>query len=602
MLIMRTVLFLVLFILLVSLAFKRGSPLEALLFAVSLAVGLTPEGLPMISTVTLGQGALRMARRKVIVKHLESMQNFGSMDVLCSDKTGTITTGDMALDKSLDPLGSPSDGVLLLAYLNSFYQSGLRSPLSEAVLKNERPDLGGYSQLDEIPFDFERRRLSVVVAKGEDRLLITTGAPEGILPLCTNFELSAQNSPLSEDSRAKCEKTFQGLSMAGYRVLAVAYRNVPAQPGYHVPDEQGLTLAGFCAFIDPPLRGVEQVVNALKEDGVELKILTGDNDLVAHHICEQVGLEVGTILLGDDIEGMSDRQLAATAEKTKVFARVSPGQKNRIILALKSRKHVVGFMGDGINDAPSIHAADVGISVSTAVDAAKEAAEIILLERSLAVLHQGIIEGRKAFGNVMKYLLMGTSSNFGNMFSMAGASVFLPFLPMLPTQILLNNLLYDVSQLTIPTDNVDEETVRRPPHWDIRLIRSFMLKIGPLSSIYDFLTFFAMLKVFHADEALFHTGWFMESLATQTLVIFVIRTPGNPLKSRPSGPLVFSVLGIVLLGMVLPFLPGVARPLGLTPVPASFFLFLVVVVITYLGLVEIAKRPLMKRHDARMAR
>jgi len=592
-LIMRTVFFLVLFILTINLAFKHTSPLQSLLFAVSLAVGLTPEGLPMITTVTLGQGALRMARKKVIVKHLATMQNFGSMDVLCSDKTGTLTTGDLVLDKCLDPLGQPSDRTLLLAYLNSANETGIRNPLEDAVLKQPKPDVTAYRKLDEIPFDFERRRLSVVMAKDSERLLITQGAPESILPLCTGLETSGQSAPLDAESLRRCQATFQHLSAAGYRVLAVAYRKPPVKDAYHVADEQALTLAGFLAFIDPPLPGVAGVVQSLKSDGVSLKILTGDNELVTRHICEQVGLYAGKIVLGDEIDHMSDPALAQVAEQTTVFARVSPAQKNRILLALKRRKHVVGFLGDGINDAPSLHAADVGISVASAVDVAKESAEIILLERSLDVLHQGILEGRKAFANVTKYLLMGTSSNFGNMFSMAGAVLFLPFLPMLPTQILLNNLLYDLSQVTIPTDNVDEAAIRQPLHWDIGLIRSFMVKIGPLSSIYDFLTFYAMLKVFHAGQALFHTGWFVESLATQTLVIFIIRTPGNAWKSRPSAALTFSVLLVVLIGMALPFIPSIARSLGFTPLPAAFFLFLAGVVGTYLLLVELAKRRLM---------
>ena len=593
-LIMRTVFFLVFFILTINLAFKHAPPLQSLLFAVSLAVGLTPEGLPMITTVTLGQGALRMARKKVIVKHLATMQNFGSMDVLCSDKTGTLTTGDLVLDKCLDPLGQPSDRTLLLAYLNSANETGIRNPLEDAVLKQPKPDVTAYRKLDEIPFDFERRRLSVVMAKDSERLLITQGAPESILPLCTGLETSGQSAPLDAESLRRCQATFQDLCAAGYRVLAVAYRNAPVQDAYRIADEQALTLAGFLAFLDPPLPGVAEVVQSLNSDGVALKILTGDNELVTQHICKQVGLDAGKIVLGDALDRMSDPALAQTAEQTTVFARVSPAQKNRILLALKSRKHVVGYLGDGINDAPSLHAADVGISVSSAVDVAKDAAEIILMERSLDVLHQGILEGRKAFANVTKYLLMGTSSNFGNMFSMAAASLFLPFLPMLPTQILLNNLLYDLSQVTIPTDNVDDAAVRKPLHWDIGLIRRFMICIGPISSIYDFLTFYAMLTLFHAGQVLFHTGWFVESLATQTLVLFVIRTAGNPLRSRPSVPLTMSILLVVLIGAALPFIKPLAGPLGFTPLPAAFFMFLAGVVVTYLLLVDIVKRCLMR--------
>ncbi|HLK54969.1 MAG TPA: magnesium-translocating P-type ATPase, partial [Chthonomonadaceae bacterium] len=593
MLIMQTVFFLVLFIMVCSISLKHD-PLESLLFSVALAVGLTPEFLPMIITVTLGQGAIRMARKKVIVKHLAALQNFGSMDILCSDKTGTLTTGDMILDQHVDPLGQPSDQTLLYAYLNSFHETGIRSPLDAAILAHGKLDISAYSKLDEVPFDFERRRLSIVVAYDGERRLITKGAPEGILAQCTGFETAGQRHPLDREATQQCLTTFQNLSAAGYRVLAVAYRAVPPQEAYRAEDERDLTLLGFLAFIDPPLEGVSEVVEALKRNGVTLKILTGDNELVTRHICEQVGLESGKIVLGEELDRMTDPALAQAAENATVFARVSPAQKNRILIALKSRKHVVGFLGDGINDAPSLHAADVGISVSTAVDVAKDAAEIILMERSLEVLQHGILEGRKAFGNVMKYLLMGTSSNFGNMFSMAAASLFLPFLPMLPTQILLNNFMYDLSQVTIPTDNVDESYITQPRRWNIGVIRAFMLYIGPLSSIYDFLTFFAMLKIFHASQALFHTGWFVESLATQTLVLFVIRTTGNPLKSRPSVPLAITTTLIVLIGILLPYSP-LAHTLGFTPLPPGFFVFLFLVIGTYLLLVEGVKQLLARR-------
>jgi Mg2+-importing ATPase len=369
---------------------------------------------------------------------------------------------------------------------------------------------------------------------------------------------------------------------------------LPAQQAYHAADEHDLVLLGFLTFSDPPLADVTEVLQALSRDGVQVKILTGDNELVTGHVCSQVGLDGSQMVLGSELDRMSDAALAHVVERTTIFARVSPAQKNRIIMALKSRHHVVGFLGDGINDAPSLHAADVGISVATAVDVAKDAAAIILLERSLQVLHHGILEGRKAFGNVIKYLLMGTSSNFGNMFSMAGAFVFLPFLPMLPTQILLNNFLYDLAQVTIPTDNVDPSFIQKPQHWNIGLIRDFMVFIGPISSIYDFLTFFMMLWVFHASAQLFHTGWFVESLATQTLVLFIIRTASNPLRSRPSLPLALTTLTVVALGIVLPYTP-LAVDLGFTPLPGLYFLFLAGMTITYLLLVELVKRRLMRR-------
>ncbi|HEY3025612.1 MAG TPA: magnesium-translocating P-type ATPase [Pyrinomonadaceae bacterium] len=605
-LIMKTTILLVLFVLLVSVVLHHNF-LESLLFAVALAVGLTPEFLPMITTVTLGQGAVHMARKKVIVKHLEAMQNFGSIDVLCSDKTGTLTSGEMALDQHLDPFGTPSERVFLLAYLNSLHETGVNNPLDQAikqsrtsnpldtaVLQHDHPNIHGFRKIDEIPFDFERRRVSIVVEDENERLLITKGAPESVLPVCSAYELNGQQQPLDADSRARAEATYRGLCARGFRILAVAYATVPQQDVYRAADEKDLVLAGFLTFSDPPLESAKLALRDLSRDGIQVKILTGDNELVTQHICSQVGLDGGRPILGDELERMTDPALAHVVEQASVFARVSPAQKNRIILALKHRSHVVGYLGDGINDAPSLHAADVGISVSTAVDVAKDAADIILLERSLNVLHEGIIEGRKAFGNVMKYLLMGTSSNFGNMFSMAVASLFLPFLPMLPTQILLNNFLYDLAQVTIPTDHIDPTFIHKPQRWNVSMIRDFMIYIGPISSIYDFLTFFALLRVFNASEQLFHTGWFVESLASQTLVIFVIRTAGNPFRSRPSLALTATTISVVMAGIVIPF-TSLGKLLGFTPLPPAFFLFLAGATGTYLLLVEIVKRKLMRR-------
>jgi len=592
-LIMRTVLFLVLFVLLASVALHRA-PLDSFLFAVALAVGLTPEFLPMITTVTLAQGALRMARRKVIVKHLAAIEDFGSMDVLCSDKTGTLTSGEMQLDRSLNPLGDEAERTLLLAYVNASFETGIRSPLDAAILAHRQLDIQAFRKLDEIPFDFDRRRLSVVVETPDGRLVITKGAPEPLLQCCTHYEASGRTLALDRVAIARCTSTFEALSTKGYRVLAVAYRLMSPQPSYSPADERDMVLAGFVTFSDPPMKGAKEALQALQRDGVTVKILTGDNELVAAHVCSTVGLDPGRIVLGAELEEMTDPALAAVAERATVFARVSPGQKSRILRALRSRNHVVGFLGDGINDAPSLHAAEVGISVANAVDVAKDAADIILGERTLNVLHKGIIEGRKAFANVTKYLLMGTSSNFGNMFSMAGAVLFLPFLPMLPTQILLNNFLYDLAQVTIPTDNVDDNFVRTPQRWNIQVIRNFMLFIGPISSIYDFLTFFALLRIFHASEALFHTGWFVESLATQTLVLFVIRTAGNPLRSRPSVPLAATTVLIVCIGLALPF-TALAEPLRFVPLPLGYFAFLSGVTATYLVLVEVVKRRLIGR-------
>ena len=604
--ILQTVFFLVMFVVVVSVAFRKDA-FESLLFAVALAVGLTPEFLPMIVTVTLGEGALRMSKQNVIVKNLASIQNFGSMDILCSDKTGTITSGEMTVDRHIDPLGDPSDRAFLMAYINSLHETGVQdpanaallhrqniNPLDTAILAHDHPDAHLYQKFDEIPFDFERRRVSVVVGNDGKRLLITKGAPESIVPLCTSFGTDRGTLALDSTLGPKCAATYRDLSTQGFRVLAVAHRDVPVQATYGVSDERDLTLDGYIAFVDPLLPDARDAIDDLREDGVQVKIITGDNDAVARHICSQVGLSVERIVTGDEIAQLGDTALSQVVEQVDIFARVSPAQKNRIILALKRRSHVVGYIGDGINDAPSLHAADVGISVSNAVDVAKDAADIILTRPGLRVLHSGILEGRKAFGNVVKYLLMGTSSNFGNMFSMAGAFLILPFLPMLPTQILLNNFLYDFSQITIPTDHVDETFVHKPHRWNISFIRQFMLFIGPLSSIFDFLTFFVLFEIFHATEQLFHTGWFVESLATQTLVLFVIRTQGNPFRSRPSRPLVITILAIVAIGLLLPFLP-IAGWLGFVPLPPAYFLFLVAATVLYLALVEVVKRRIMGR-------
>ena len=587
----RTVLFLVLFLIVVSIA-RHRDPLQSLMFAVALAVGLTPEFLPMITSVTLSRGAVAMAHKKVIVKHLSAIQNLGSLDVLCSDKTGTLTAGTMTLDRSLDPFGNPSHRALELAYLNSKFETGIRSPLDEVILHQSPAKTGDYTKCDEIPFDFERRRLSVVVERQSKRVLITKGALEGIFPLLSGYELEGKAEPIGEDATKRIQQTSNELNSQGFRSLAVAYAEVPARPDYSVADERNLILAGFLSFSDPPLPDAAQVLASLKQDGVEVKVISGDNDRVTGHVCAQVGIEPGHIVTGDEIDQTTDPALAHVAEETRAFARISPVQKNRILLALKHHGHAVGFMGDGINDAPSLHAADVGISVSSAADVAREAADVILVEPGLRVLHDGIIEGRKAFGNVMKYLLMGTSSNFGNVLSMAAASLFLPFLPMLPTQILLNNLLYDLGQLTIPTDNVDETYLEKPQRWDIGLIRNFMLFIGPISSLFDFLTFYVLLHFFHTSEAQFHTGWFVESLATQTLVLFVIRTSKNPFRSRPSGPLLATCLGVVAIGIYLPFSP-LAGVLGFMRLPAGYFAFLAVATGAYLLLVEAAKRRLL---------
>jgi Mg2+-importing ATPase len=611
-LITRTIFFLVLFIVVVRLALHREA-LESLLFAIALAVGLTPEFLPMITSVTLARGAVRMAHVYVIVKQLAAIQNLGSIDILCSDKTGTLTTGNMKLERSVDPFGTPSDETLRLAWLNSKFETGLRSPLNVAIRDAAgRFADGGYEKVDEVPFDFERRCSSIIVSRAsssdqtgaaaaeDEWLLITKGAPESILTMSSNFRAGSEVRPLTDEIRSHCRAQYEALSAEGLRVLAVAFHSAGNRAMSSKADERDLTLAGFLTFYDPPVEDAAEVVAALREDGVQIKILTGDNELVTRHICRKVGLDDSGVVLGSEIQEMTDTALEHVVENAHVFARVSPGQKTRILLALKHRGHAVGFMGDGINDAPTLRAADVGISVASAVDVAREAAAIILVKPGLRVLHQGILEGRRAAGNVTKYLLMGTSSNFGNMFSMAVASLFLPFLPMLPAQILLNNFLYDMAQVTIPTDNVDEEYLRSPQRWDISLVRKFMVLIGPISSVFDLLTFWVLLRWFHAGEELFHTGWFVESLATQTLVLFVIRTMKRPWTSRPSRALTLTTLGIVAVGMLLPASP-LAAPLGFTPLPAGYFFFLVSATATYLTLVELAKQRLFRTAFAQPA-
>jgi len=593
-LILQVVVFLVLFVFLVN-ALLRRDLLESFLFSVALAVGLTPELLPMIVSVTLASGAVRMAAKKVIVKQLASIENFGSMDILCSDKTGTLTHGEITVDCHLNLRGDDDETVIRLAALNSVYQTGLRSPMDEAILRHEHPAVARSVRVDEIPFDFQRRRVSVIVQEGARRLLITKGAPESVLPACATVETEGVTAPLDATARVAAKALFDRLSVDGYRVLAVAYRVVDEQPGYGVADERDLVLVGFAAFLDPPYEGVADTLRALRADGVEVKIITGDNELVTRKICQEVGLDAGEIVLGEAVERMSDPALGVVAEQTTVFARVSPIQKNRIVRALHARGHVVGCVGDGINDAPALRSADVGISVQSAVDVARDAADIILLEKRLSVLHDGVVEGRRSFGNIMKYVLMGTSSNFGNMLSMAAASVFLPFLPMLPLQILLNNFLYDLSQVPIPSDRVDETYMQKPKRWNIAFIRRYMLVLGPLSSAFDFLTFAVMLGVFHADPVLFRTGWFVESLATQTMVIFVIRTADRPWRSRPSRRLAWGVTSCAVVGALLPFTPA-APWLGFTPLPPVFFAVLLGMVVVYLALVEVVKRWFYRRY------
>ncbi|WP_139306201.1 magnesium-translocating P-type ATPase [Methylomonas sp. LWB] len=596
-LIMRLTVLLVLFVLLVN-AFLGKPWLESFLFAVALAVGLTPELLPMVVSVTLSRGAMHMAAKRVIVKRLSAIQNLGSMDVLCTDKTGTLTEAKIRLEQHVDPQGQPSERVLELAYLNSFFETGLKSPLDEAILAHQNIDISAWRKIDEVPFDFERRRVSVLLDKGNGRLLVVKGASEEIITLCTHYEQQGSDAqlPLDPASRARIHEQHNALEREGFRVLGIAWREVPQNhPHAVVSDESELIFAGFAGFLDPPKQSAGAALAALKDSGVTVKIVTGDSDLVTQHVCAQLNIPVLGVLTGKDIAEMDDHALRIRVEKANLFCRVNPSQKDRVIRALKARGHVVGYLGDGINDAPSLHSADVGLSVDSAVDVAKEAADMILLDQDLQVLHDGVLEGRRTFGNILKYIMMGTSSNFGNMFSMAGAALFLPFLPMLPTQILLNNILYDVSEVPIPLDQVDSEELRQPRVLDMNFIRNFMLVIGPISSAFDFLTFYILLTVLKADEALFQTGWFVESLCTQVLVIFIIRTRGNPFKSRAHPVLVATSLSIALIGAVLPFTP-IGHYFGFVPPPAQFYFILAALAAAYLLVVELAKRGFYRWH------
>ena len=580
--------------------------LEAFLFAVAVAVGLTPEMLPMIVTVNLSQGALTMAGKKVIVKRLNAIQNFGAMDVLCTDKTGTITKGKIVLEKHLDVRGEPSEKVLHYGYLNSYHHTGLKNLLDEAILDHEELEdrlkaKEKYRKIDEIPFDFVRRRMSVVI-EDETGLntLICKGALDEVMSQCSWVEINGEIVDMSPEHDAKSRQMAGVLNGEGFRVIALAYKEMPGakdEPVYSVKDESDLILLGFLAFLDPPKDTAAEALKLLHDLNVDVKILTGDNEIITAYICKQVGMPVENLLLGSKIEAMNEAQLAEAVRSASVFARLVPAHKERVVHALQSNGHVVGFMGDGINDAPALKAADVGISVDSAVDIAKESSDIILLENSLLILEQGVMEGRRVFGNIIKYIKMAASSNFGNMFSVVGASAFLPFLPMLPIQVLTNNLLYDFSQTTIPTDEVDADWLTKPRKWAIGEIQRFILFIGPISSIFDYLTFFIMLYIFNAwtDPALFHTGWFVESLFTQTLIIHVIRTNKIPfIESRASLPLIVTSVIIVAVGAWLTVSP-LADALGFVPLPPQYWLLLAIMLVCYVILTQVVKAWFIRR-------
>jgi Mg2+-importing ATPase len=581
--------------------------LSALLFGLAVAVGLTPEMLPMIITVCLSKGAIAMSRKKVIVKKLKSIQNFGAIDILCTDKTGTLTQDRVILEKYVDVSNRDSEDVLRYAYLNSYYQTGLRNLLDNAILAHEELDVEKAARkVDEIPFDFNRKRMSVVIDYENTHVLICKGAVEEIFGACDRYQIDDDIFPLIDMIKADLMEEYQDLSAQGYRVIAVAYREFPNdREVFSAADEAGLVLLGYLAFLDPPKDSAARAIEALHSSGVRVKILTGDNDLVTRKICRDVGLEVNRLVTGRELAALDGVAFDRTIEEADVFAHLSPMQKEKIIRRLRDLGHVVGFLGDGINDAPALKAADVGISVDTAVDVAKESADIILLEKSLLVLEDGILEGRKVFANIIKYIKMGASSNFGNMFSVVGGSYFLPFLPMAPIQVLTNNLLYDISQTGIPTDNVDPEFLNKPRRWDIKYIKKFMIAIGPMSSIFDYATFFLMLYFFKCAlfgkpgtspdmniyyERLFHTGWFVESLLTQTLIVHIIRTNKVPFfQSRASGVMTLTTLSIMAAAVVLPYSP-LAPFLGFVPLPPIYWAWIGGFLLAYSVLTHGVKR------------
>ncbi|HEY5298982.1 MAG TPA: magnesium-translocating P-type ATPase [Verrucomicrobiae bacterium] len=598
---------------------------DTFLFALAIAVGLTPEMLPMIVSVCLSKGALAMSKKKVIVKKLNSIQNFGAMDVLCTDKTGTLTIDHVILEIHCDVFKNESEEVLRDAYLVSHFQTGLKNVLDRAVLKYSQlhRELGveKITKVDEIPFDFSRRMMSVVVETSDgQRQLLTKGAPESVFKKCTHFESAGEIFEMEPILVGNLIEQVNSLSEDGFRVLAIASKKMESRGMCSKADEENLVLTGYLAFLDPPKETAKTAIAALRQHGVTVKVLTGDNDLVTRKVCSEVGIDAEKILLGNDVEKMSDEQLADVIDSTDVYARLSPAHKKRVVQALQKKGHVVGFMGDGINDAPALRAADVGISVDTAVDIAKESADMILLEKNLMVLEEGVLEGRKVFANILKYIRMGASSNFGNMFSVLGASAWLPFLPMQPIQLLTNNLLYDFSQVPIPTDNVAAQYIAKPRPWNIGELTKFIIFIGPISSIFDYTTFAVMWFFFkcnnlgltpppeliarfasHTDAnytyaaALFNSGWFVESIMTQTLIIHVIRTNQIPfIQSRASWQLTMTTILIMGIGAYLPFSP-LAKPLGFVPLPWQFWPILLVTLLCYVGLTQLIKMWLLRK-------
>lgn len=587
----------------------KGDWLEAGLFAIAVGVGLAPEMLPMLVTVNLAKGAIALAKKKVIIKRLNAVQNLGAMNILCADKTGTLTQNEIILEKHIDVDGQDSAQVLDYAYLNSHYQTGLKNLMDVAILKHvevheKLHDDNTYQKIDEIPFDFQRRRLSVVVRKNNERdILICKGAVEEIFSSCRFAQSQGELIPLTSDHFAKLKAIVSDLNQDGFRVIAIAMREEAAsEKAYGVADECDLVLLGYVAFLDPPKESAKAAIEALQAGGVQIKILTGDNEIITRKVCREVGLPIHQMMSGSEVDSLNDEQLAAKAMDVQIFSKMTPQQKARIIRLLRGEGRVVGYMGDGINDGPALKTADVSISVDSAADIAKESADIILLEKSLLVLYQGVLEGRRVFGNLMKYLKMSASSNFGNMFSMLGASALLPFLPMAPVQILLNNLLYDFSQTAVPTDTVDPEYLSQPREWNIRGLALFIFYIGPISSIFDYLTFGLLWFYVKANtlelSPIFQTGWFIESLLSQTLIVYVIRTGKIPfVESKPSLPLVLTTLSVCALGISLPYL-AIGRYLQMVPLPEIYWLGLLVLISSYLLLTQLVKTWIIRKSGA----
>jgi len=567
--------------------------LDSFLFSLALAVGLTPQLLPAIISINLAHGAKRMAQSKVIVKRLASIENFGSMNVICSDKTGTLTEGIVHVQSACDVKGAPSDGVFLHAYLNAFYQTGFTNPIDDAIRKHQQVDLSGYQKLDEIPYDFLRKRLSILVSQGDTHLMVTKGALQNILSVCTSVDTGTGTVVDMATERDQIQKQFEEFSGKGFRTLGIAHKNMGSESHISKDAESGLTFSGFLVLFDPPKPNILETITSLKNLGIALKIITGDNRLVAGNVSQQMGLSDTNILTGQELGQLSDAALLNRVVDADVFAEIEPNQKERIIVALRKAGNVVGYMGDGMNDASALHAADVGISVDSAADVAKDAADIVLLEKDLGVLVQGVREGRATFANTLKYVFMATSANFGNMFSLAGLSLIVPFLPLLPKQILLTNLMTDFPEMTIATDSVDKEMVDYPRRWDIKAIRKFMITFGILSSVFDYLTFGALLLVLHATQVQFRTGWFVESVVSASLIVLVIRSRRPFFRSRPGKLLLMATLSIVVVTMLTPFTP-IAKIFGFSPLPLSFLLFIGIIVLLYIVAAEVAKKAFYK--------